>query len=789
MLFKINDAERFLSRLRTTENDTNYLFCCYPDPPDLKGNTSIPGGVYGNIRQYEDKLIRYNESLYGVYVTVNKTESKSRKKDDIVLARAIWQEDDGDGKEIKLPPSFTVETSPNKYHRYWIIDGGTTDFERWQMIMDVMVNQYGSDPNAKDLCRVMRLPGFNHVKDPSNPFLVHILNGTGPSYRFDDLCQFFIPEYMKQRAKASYSSANSKPRGGEDKEPEYTKDDAIQAIITGTNFHNCLCSLSMRMINSGLSRDDCLLVLEGLMYKAKPQCDHDRWQARFNELPRLVDSGIDKYNEENEDDHPALHRVTSISPYSKEADYDRKYTRLPMPPGIMGDIANNIMEFMRYPAQSTAIMTAFHLVNVFGCVYAFEDVPLSRRDILLSDLGRGKNTPLRYISALISAIGRKYTYLNDIDKFMGSGSHTSPAILHNELQEFGSRSIITSEAGHVVTKQMGDIGGLKAYLNQALMSPPGSMLIPRAQKVHDKQRRLAPIYTYTLSIIHESVPENYVETLQDQSSFIDGTSSRDRFIFEEELTRDTGINRSTTEVKIPDNIIDFFASIIGAYYNTDPWNINAKKRGYIQIHPAPKVDDLFYERERAYMEEFIDSDSEVYRACLIRRSLKEKQTARLLAIADNVGNANAGNVDKILTLDHCRYAEEYETAILDSLMYNCTVGIMTSALDQLGRDLVNWSRKYLKGELAYKPTSREVRDNVVNGNVCGQRFFGGNAKRRLLAKVKQFPEYRQCTAARLQIAVLEHVEKVQRTIRISRGKDMYGRAYAGNRVLFDYKVV
>lgn len=38
-----------------------------------------------------------------------------------------------------------------------------------------MVESYGSDPNAKDISRVLRLPGFMHQKDPEKPHMVRIV--------------------------------------------------------------------------------------------------------------------------------------------------------------------------------------------------------------------------------------------------------------------------------------------------------------------------------------------------------------------------------------------------------------------------------------------------------------------------------------------------------------------------------------------------------------------------------------------------------------------------------------
>jgi hypothetical protein len=101
----------------------------------------------------------------GAYVTVNETDLAGRKAENIKRIRAVWQEDDDEfAGAFPLEPSLVIETSPKHRHRYWFpadewpADAqGRKDFEG---VMQCMVESYGSDKNAKDISRVLRLPGF-----------------------------------------------------------------------------------------------------------------------------------------------------------------------------------------------------------------------------------------------------------------------------------------------------------------------------------------------------------------------------------------------------------------------------------------------------------------------------------------------------------------------------------------------------------------------------------------------------------------------------------------------------
>ena len=105
----------------------------------------------------------------GVYVTINETDGKGRKKENIVRIRAVWQEDDENfSGDFPIPPTLVVESSKGHFHRYWFLadhwptdEQGCLDFEG---VMVRMISDYGSDKNVKDISRVLRVPGFLNRK-------------------------------------------------------------------------------------------------------------------------------------------------------------------------------------------------------------------------------------------------------------------------------------------------------------------------------------------------------------------------------------------------------------------------------------------------------------------------------------------------------------------------------------------------------------------------------------------------------------------------------------------------
>jgi len=149
----------------------------------------------------------------GVYVTVNQTDMTGRKSEKIVRVRAVWQEDDdGYNGPLPLDPSMVVESSPGKFHRYWLVadhwpadEQGRADFAA---VMERMVESYGSDKNAKDISRVLRVPGFLNRKY-ATPFMVRIVEDSGRRYTRKQILQAFPPvEREEPQARSEWCAAD-----------------------------------------------------------------------------------------------------------------------------------------------------------------------------------------------------------------------------------------------------------------------------------------------------------------------------------------------------------------------------------------------------------------------------------------------------------------------------------------------------------------------------------------------------------------------------------------------------
>lgn len=137
-------------------------------------------------------LFDANERGDGVFVTVNETDLKGRRRENMRGIRAVWVDHDDATRPpapTPLVPSFIVATSPGKFQSYWIVDGLT--FDQHKAVMRRMVADYGSDKNAADVPRVLRLAGSLHTKGA--PFLVQIVAESGARYSAAQILEAFPP--------------------------------------------------------------------------------------------------------------------------------------------------------------------------------------------------------------------------------------------------------------------------------------------------------------------------------------------------------------------------------------------------------------------------------------------------------------------------------------------------------------------------------------------------------------------------------------------------------------------
>jgi len=175
----LDQTIQFLNKL--APDRAIFTFQTFDDNADRK-DPNLVRIFHGSLDERYEQLKNLNQRGAGVFVTINPTDGKGRRKENITGVRAVWIEDDDGQLQLPLKAHIKVESSPGKYHYYFLLDGASK--QDFREIQDELVKNWGSDPNAKDITRVLRLPGFNHQKVNSKkglvgtPFMVQIVGGS-----------------------------------------------------------------------------------------------------------------------------------------------------------------------------------------------------------------------------------------------------------------------------------------------------------------------------------------------------------------------------------------------------------------------------------------------------------------------------------------------------------------------------------------------------------------------------------------------------------------------------------
>jgi RepB DNA-primase from phage plasmid len=118
--------------------------------------------LHGSLAENLTGLVRLSAAGAGVYATVNETDLQGRSAAHIVRVRANFVDLDGaplsNLKRMALRPHFVVQSSANRYHAYWLVEGAK--LESFKPTQQRLANLLDGDIKVCDLPRVMRLGVF-----------------------------------------------------------------------------------------------------------------------------------------------------------------------------------------------------------------------------------------------------------------------------------------------------------------------------------------------------------------------------------------------------------------------------------------------------------------------------------------------------------------------------------------------------------------------------------------------------------------------------------------------------
>lgn len=126
-----------------------------------------------------------NVGGYGIFATINESNSWDATSAGIIRVRACYVDIDGNSTtnipavEEKLLPTMRVTSTRTPGHLYWRVSDCALD--AFTPTQEGLVAELGTDPTITNLDRVMRVPGFANMK-AGGPYEVNVEYATRTTY-------------------------------------------------------------------------------------------------------------------------------------------------------------------------------------------------------------------------------------------------------------------------------------------------------------------------------------------------------------------------------------------------------------------------------------------------------------------------------------------------------------------------------------------------------------------------------------------------------------------------------
>lgn len=168
-------AGAFLSAL---DPNGSFTFQTLDDDKTRKSR-SLSRIFHGTLEEHAATFSELQQQGAGVFVMVNEGDEQGRSTNNVVRVRAHFIDLDGAPiepvLEAGLQPHILVESSPDKWHAYWLTNN--CPLHEFKPRQQSLAHRFGGDTAVCDLPRVMRLPGFWHLKGA--PFTTRLVNPSG----------------------------------------------------------------------------------------------------------------------------------------------------------------------------------------------------------------------------------------------------------------------------------------------------------------------------------------------------------------------------------------------------------------------------------------------------------------------------------------------------------------------------------------------------------------------------------------------------------------------------------
>lgn len=193
-MYDITQAREFIKAL-TGSADSVVTFQAFYDPKGVTPPKGIAEIWHSTIDDSEKFIDHKQSQLAGIYLCINGTDLKGREIYNINNLRVLFADFDGQEQpNWVIQPHFTQERDPTHGHAFWLIEAGDLTHDEWSVLQKQVALYYDTDEQVTDPCRVARLAGSVHYKNPESP----------QSYRITSNVSDTLPKYTPEQIRQNH---------------------------------------------------------------------------------------------------------------------------------------------------------------------------------------------------------------------------------------------------------------------------------------------------------------------------------------------------------------------------------------------------------------------------------------------------------------------------------------------------------------------------------------------------------------------------------------------------------
>lgn len=162
--------------LQALDSDGIFTFQTFPE--GATQSIKLPPTIlHGNLKEHAARLTQLNNAGHAIFVMVNQGDLQGRSAKNVVRVRALFVDSDAGPidplLQAAITPHIAVESSPGRGHVYFNV--ADCPLDKFKERQHALAARFNGDPSVCDLPRVMRLPGFFHLKT-AMPFQTRLIN-------------------------------------------------------------------------------------------------------------------------------------------------------------------------------------------------------------------------------------------------------------------------------------------------------------------------------------------------------------------------------------------------------------------------------------------------------------------------------------------------------------------------------------------------------------------------------------------------------------------------------------